>query len=435
VIQRIWCVLVFLILTAEFPHVWAGKWQTPWHFLIDLLGFSIAHIPVLDFFIVILLFVARGQPGAKTGRAKPVEKVAWFSIGAMLTWAIYGALRGGSTIDMRLQLHTFVMLLVASMMQIYLLRTREHFRMLAKTVVYAALFRAAMMVIFYITILRSLNEAIETVTDHGDSILFVTTIVIVIANAIHTPSRKATWQGVLVTIVMLWAIQINNRRLAWVSLVGSLAVILALMWNKALRRRLLRYSYTFGPIVALYVAVGWSHPTGIFKPLASLQSVNDTNNPSTQSRILENMGLIITLQSSPLTGTGFGHKYIEISDVYSVKGLFQQYRYVPHNSVLGLVAFTGALGFACIWMIFPVVAYYCARSYAFAKNPLDRSIAMVGLCEVVIHTNQMWGDIGICAFQGLALMSAAIAAASRVSVLSGAWPGTAAKRQSRPAAE
>jgi O-antigen ligase len=150
--------------------------------------------------------------------------------------------------------------------------------------------------------------------------------------------------------------------------------------------------------------------------------VQDPNNPSNQSRILEDMGLIVTLQQHPIGGSGFGHQYVEISDTFSVKYVFPQYRYVPHNSVLGLLAFTGFLGFAVIWMVFPVTAYMAARTYAFAKTPLVRTIAMCATCEVIIHTNQLWGDIGLNANQGLVVVSAAVAAACRLPIEAGAWP-------------
>jgi hypothetical protein len=379
----------------------------------------------MDLVILVLFLAGQSRPETGPGRAKPMETAMWASIGAFLLWAAYGAMRGGDTMEMRLQLHTPVITLFAGLMQIRVFRTPRDLQMLGKTVVYACLFRFAMMFTFYLTTMRFLTVQIETVTDHGDSILFVTGIVIAVANALHTRTRKATVRAVVIVALMLWCIQINNRRLAWIGLVGSLVVMYALSQTGPFRRKVNRQLLRVAPILGLYVAVGWTQPTGIFKPLASLQSVNDPNNPSTQSRVLEDMGLIITLQNNPLLGTGFGQQYIEISTTYSVGGaIFPEYRYLPHNSVLGLVAFTGALGFAGIWMVFPVTAYFNARGYMFGQTPLQRTIAMASLCEVFIHTNQLWGDLGILAPQGVVLVSGAMAAASRISVHSGGWPAT-----------
>jgi hypothetical protein len=337
---------------------------------------------------------------------------------------------------MRLQLHTLVMVQLTGLMLIRAFTQPKHFAMLGKTIVYAGIYRFAFIFYFYLTVLRSLPEHLETVTEHQDSLLFSTTIVIVIANAFHSRSRGAVWRAVVISAMMLWCIQVNNRRLAWVGLAGSIIAMYFLFNIGPLRKKVNRFLVRVGPAVLLYVAIGWSHPTGIFKPIASLQSVSDPNNPSTMSRILENTGLIVTLQTAPLWGTGFGHEYIEISTTFSVgAAIFPEYRYDPHNSVLGLVAFTGALGFSGLWMVFAVASFLNARAYAFAETPVVRTITMTSICAIFIHINQMWGDLGAIAPQGVAFASAAIASASRMAVFTGAWPGgkrSAAKAPAMP---
>jgi hypothetical protein len=425
VLQRIWCLIVFLTLTMEGPATFEGHWSTPWAYTTTALLYPIPgiRIPVLDAIILVLFVAAAGQPGASTGRAKPMTTWILVSMGTLILWGIYGGLRGGTWFEIRFQIHTMIMVLISALMQMNLLRTPKHFYMVGKTIVYAALFRFAMMFIFYITILRYLRVAVATVTDHADSILFVTCFVIVLANALHERTRRAAWRGGIVAVIMLWCIQTNNRRLAWVGLIGSLLIMYFQSQIGPLRRKINRYLLRIAPVLALYVGIGMSYPVGIFKPVASLVSVSDPNNPSTQSRILENIGLIVTLQTNPLLGTGFGQQYIEVSTAYSVgDAIFPEYRYVPHNSVLGLVAFSGALGFTGIWMVFAVTAFFNARAYAFATTPLIRTVAMVGVCEVIIHINQMWGDLGSIAVPGIVVVSTAMAAASRMPVLAGAWP-------------
>jgi len=421
--RRLWYMVVFCVLTAEYEGgTWEGHWSTPWHYVTDILFGAVPgiHIPWYDVIVLALLVMARRERGPI---AKPIEKAIWTTIGTLLAWALYGALRGGSVMDMRLQLHTMIIMLLTALMQIKLLHKHEHYRLLGVTIVYAALFRFAMMFTFYITVMRSLTVPVATVTDHGDSMLFVTAIVAAIANAIHKRTRKSTWQAGGITLLMIWCIQINNRRLAYVSLAAAIIIIVILLWTGDFRRKLLRVAMKVVPLLLVYVAIGWSHPTGIFKPIASLQSVGDAKDPSTESRIVENIGLVTTLQENPLSGTGFGHKYTEVSADFS-RGFaetFPQYRYIPHNSVLGLVAFTGAIGFAALWMIFPITAFFAARSYQYAKLPIDKTLSMVALCEVAIHTNQMWGDIGTLAIPGMVLISGAIAVAARVPIFTAAW--------------
>lgn len=433
-LQRAWCVVVFLLLTAELPYFYEKHWSTPWHYVGDALFAPIPGIrlPVLDAIIgVFLLLAVLSQSRASSGRAKPLVVAVWVSLGSLLAWGAYGLVQGGSAYEARFQLHMPVVVLISAFAQIHLYRSPKHFFMLGKTIVYASLFRFAMMFVFYLTVMRSLNAHIETVTDHGDSMLFVTCIVIVLTNALHERTRKSMWAAGAITPLMLWCIQINGRRLAWIGLVESLVVMYALFQTGPLRRRINRYLLRAAPLLAIYVAIGWSRPTGLFKPIASLQSVTDTSNPSTQSRILEDQGLIVTFQNHPLMGTGFGHEYIEVSTLFSVGAtIFPEYRYVPHNSVLGLVAFTGA-GFIAIWMVLPITVYLSARTYAFAQTPLLRTAALVSVCEVLVYTNQLWGDIGILAPDGIVFLGSAVALAARASVWTGAWPGAKGRRRQR----
>ena len=96
---------------------------------------------------------------------------------------------------------------------------------------------------------------------------------------------------------------------------------------------------------SMYVAVGWNSPARIFAPVKIYRSVGDGQvDSSTMYRDLENFNLIQMLKDNPIVGSGFGHPY-KIVVVMPDISFFTEWRYMPHNSVLGLWAFTGWLGF------------------------------------------------------------------------------------------
>jgi len=427
------CIVAFCVLTSEFPTgTFEAHWGTPWHYVADVLFAPIPGIRLwyLDGIFLALWFAARLAPGASRGIAKPMTTAILLSMGTLLAWGVLGTLRGGSVIDMRLQLHTVTMVYLVSFMMMSALRTPDHFRMLGKAIVAAALFRALMIFLFYVLVMRTLPEYIATITDHGDSITFVTAIVLVLADAIHARDKKATWRALVIIPILVFAIHMNNRRLAWVGLIGSLLVVYFLLPSGKIRRNVHRKLLWASPFIAAYVVAGWGKTTGIWKPLSALQSMGpSSNDPSTESRNIENMGLIVTLQTSRWTGTGFGHQYIEVSSVYSAGVVFPQYRYCPHNSVLGLAAFTGMFGMLGIWLVFPVAAYLAARSYRGAQLPLHKTMAMATVAEVWIHMNQLYGDIGLNAWQGLVIMSGGFAAAARLPHMTGIWVSPTVKTE------
>src|SRR4029079_430292 len=113
----------------------------------------------------------------------------------------------------------FCFLLLAAM------RTPAHHALLLKAIVAAAIHRSVMAIGFYVFVVRNLpwQLAPEYMTTHDDSVLFVTALVILIANVIERATRRP---GLLLAVLgplIVLAIQVNNRRLAWMELVAAVA--------------------------------------------------------------------------------------------------------------------------------------------------------------------------------------------------------------------
>ena len=134
-----------------------------------------------------------------------------------------------------------------------------------------------------------------------------------------------------------------------------------------------------------------------------------------------------TTTSSPAAGRGlfigrgFGHKFDAVNSYYELDGVFDQWQYIPHNSYLGLLAFTGVFGFAGIWWPLPVCVFLAARAARTARLPVERTAAAVAVAEVIIYSNQAYGDMGLNSQTCLVLLASAYATAARVAVTSGAW--------------
>jgi O-antigen ligase len=121
-----------------------------------------------------------------------------------------------------------------------------------------------------------------------------------------------------------------------------------------------------------------------------------------------------------LVGSGFGHPYklvIAMPDI----SFFHEWRFMPHNSVLGLWAFTGWLGFTGLSMAVVVAVYLAARAYRAARLPVERTAAFTAIAAIVIYWVQCWGDIGFSERNGIFLVAPAIALAGRLVVSTGAW--------------
>ena len=162
-----------------------------------------------------------------------------------------------------------------------------------KAIVYAALYRATMGLAFYAFVARSLPDRPAVMTNHEDTVLFVTAILILLSEAVELRTRKAIRNLVLAAPLIMAAVQVNNRRIAWACLAAGIFVLYLLLPAKGrVTRRINRALLVLAPVLVTYVIVGWGRPGKLFKPLASLSSMMGGGKveESTKARDIENSG-------------------------------------------------------------------------------------------------------------------------------------------------
>ncbi|HEY1958230.1 MAG TPA: O-antigen ligase family protein [Polyangiaceae bacterium] len=422
--RRIALILVWLALVPEVEgQIFDGKWETPLTAIgTEIFKPSAIKITLWDLAVLVVLVWALLQKGALRGRVRAVITSMWVSLAALgLSWT-WGVVRGGDIRQTLWQLHTFVMMFAIAHLLIATCRTYEHFRTLGRVIVGAALYRAGVLLYFYETVVKSWAERPQTLTTHADSALFVAAILILGAWALERRSQRAIAWALGASVPICLAIYYNNRRLAWLSLLVGMAVAYLLLPNSKTKRQLNRAMLVAAPLFAIYCWMGWGKTSGIFKPVASIATMlGKKEDASSLTRDIENYNLIETLKSNPLLGLGFGHEYHEVSVAYSIKEEFEQYRFIPHNSVLGLWAFGGVVGFAGIWQVFVVSTYFLAREHRLADLALARAAALAGVVGSIVVALQMWGDMGLVTLPVEVLAAACIAAAARLPALGEEW--------------
>jgi hypothetical protein len=372
-----------------------------------------------DIIMVVLCFT-----GVKGARTKPMRSALIMAIVTTVLFFILGIARGGDSRAASWQVYLMIFAPVAAFGIAAHNTKAAHYRVLARVVVYAALYRAVRVILFYFTAARAMETFPPMMSTHSDTVLWVTAVGILIVHYLELPKGKGKGKIMVALPLILAAIHFNNRRLAWVSVAFSLLCLFLLMPKSATKRKLNRMAVMMVPVLGLYVAVGWGRPEKIFKPLASLSSVSSKPDGSTLARNVENLSLIATANySSALTGTGWGHKYVELSNKYTIEKAMELWPYIPHNSILGLLGFTGFLGVMGYWLMFPTGVFMHARVARLAKDPLMRSTGLVGVMATITSLNQMFGDMGIFSWIAMYMLSMVWAAAMRLPFEAGVWPG------------
>jgi O-antigen ligase len=293
-----------------------------------------------------------------------------------------------------------------------------------KLVLGVGLFRAGEAILF-----RSWYPSVEEMgfaTTHADTVLFATCVGILGALLLEMPSPKTFRLAVLLAPIYYWAMKANNRRLVFADVALLVVVFWLLTPWRPLKRRVAKVLVAFAVPICLYVAVGWGSEAGVFGPVQKFRSMLDPKaDTSTLWRELENYNLVFTYRESPLLGLGFGRPFHEHIKLPDVTGAYELEPYVPHNSVVGLWAYGGLVGFSLLWAIFPVGFFFTVRAYRWARTPQERVTALGATAVQVCFLIQGYADLGFGSWGPVFTLAASYALVGKICVANGAWGAVA----------
>jgi hypothetical protein len=438
-VQTTVMLLMFIALAVDKPGDTEGKWVSPAGHIGELLvenlnktvpvaALSFSLLQALLVLLLIIHIVRMFLPARGAARvaapAKPLLGAMATSFLAAAVVCAYGIATGGDPQMCKIQLQVFIPLLLIG----YLFASRlglAEYKRLAAVVVAAACIKALMAVWVRMTLPYEFGTApgqLQYATSHGDSMIFACAAAFVAALFFERPTRRHAWLALLIAPVLIAGLIANNRRLAWVQVALSLVVLLALNPTGRASRSIMRAFVYALPLLCLYTAAGWNSGSKIFAPVRTIRSIGDSNvDRSTLYRDTENYNLVYTFGRNPILGTGFGHPFEIAVQLDDISRGFKEWQYLPHNSILGLWAFTGVVGFTGIWLVFGVALTLGARSYRFATLPEQRTAIACAITAILVYFIHCWGDIGFTEYRSMFVAGSALGIIGQMAVVTGAW--------------
>jgi hypothetical protein len=430
---------VLLVVDCAVENPYSGHWNSPLTFIGRLFFINlnvVTGVPGLGFTLIDLsvfglsaLYIYRRAAGLKTDGAtvplpRPLVIALLVVIGTVVWMYLWGLARGGDPRPAKWQLQKMLLLPIIVMLFTVSIRGAEDFRMLGRIIVTSAFVKAFLGAFFIVFIARPRGLYTEYATTHSDTMIYVTGLAIAVTSWSEEPTRRNFWRMVIVCGVILMGMSYNDRRLAYASFNQCLIAIFLISPWSWVKRYVARAGIAMAPVFLLYVAVGWANPTGFFSPVNTFKSMlvgehNDTG--EMDYRDVENFNVISTWQHNPLLGTGYGHGFEEVIKLADISHLFEDYLYHPHNSVLGLLAFGGVVGFSGMWMFVALTVFFAVRAYHRAHPPVWRAGALVCVSVVIAYTNQCFGDMGLSSWYCNLLIALAVTCAGKVATQAGAW--------------
>lgn len=365
--------------------------------------------------------------------AAPLRLAFVFALVTLSALALFGVARGGALQMAKVQTQGFLQILAAAYLFGSSLRGVRDYRTLGALIVVAASAKALLAIWLYSTLPLQLADASgilrdrEYVTSHGDSILFASAMAVLIGPLFLRPTRRHVYACLFLVPLIVFGIVANDRRLAWVQVALIVTAFIGLHPTSWITRRLARVVVLGSPLLLAYLIVGWNSPSRVFGPVQFVRGIvqaertDGSLDRSTFFRDMENFNLVYTFRSNPVLGTGLGRPFQQGAETDSLEG-FKEYLYLPHNSMIGLWAFTGFVGFTGFFTTIIVALFLGARAHAFASTPEQRIAITAGMGVVASYLVHLWADIGFTEAVAIFPVGIALAILGQMAVETGAWP-------------
>lgn len=441
-------ILVFLSLSTDRPGDSSGLWESPFVNIGGLLSYNMSNIlgiealKISGISLTLLLLIAvrvhrsfMGRVADTPGAIAPAPPMNWALLVGLVTvlWLIiWGAINGGDTQMAKVQTQVYLPMLATAFVLGASLRGARDIRAYSYVIIAAASCKAAMALWARRVLPEAIPDAygvmreVEYATNHGDSLLFTCACLVLLVPIFFTPSWRTARAALVFLPLIIAGMIANDRRLVWVELAMGLALLPMLSPQVQVARYIRKLLLLLSPVILLYIGVGWFSASKIFGPVKLVRSVVSSKRSdgsvdlSTLFRDVENFNLIYTFQSSPFVGRGFGHPFQTAVQNADLSG-FKEYPYLPHNSLLGLMAFTGGFGVLGLFTPFVVGFFFLVRSQYFAQSPdqaVAAAVAIGNLCAYLMH---VWGDIGFTEPTAIFTAGVSLALAGQLAVATGAW--------------
>ncbi len=250
-----------------------------------------------------------------------------------------------------------------------LLETRAHVKVLIFWVVFGLVVKSIAGFWYVAAELQFAIGSVDRIAEHVMSIHFNALIVLAIITWLF---RAAPSQRILLLVVLppiLIAFLANNRRSAFIALGIALVLLFVVLYQE--RRKLFFIVAPPALVFSLaYLAVFWNVDSGLGLPASAVRSVLGSADARDQSsnlyRYYENLNIMYTIKSAPLTGVGFGNKFFIVVPMADISS-FIWWEYITHNSILWIWMKVGVGGFLA--MLFLVGSNMMLSGRAIRRMP------------------------------------------------------------------
>ncbi len=251
--------------------------------------------------------------------------------------------------------------------------------------------------LYFFNTLRGSLAGVEAITEHAAAVHMNTVYIFTLAVWIFKGSvtKRAALPLMLPFITITYLA--TQRRAAFVALAIALLLLAVILYRE--NRTVFWLTIPAAAVAgALYLGAFWNSTGALGQPAQAVKSVLFENQASVADqssniyRTLENVNISYTIHRKPLTGVGFGQKFLIVVPMPDIS-FFEWWEYLPHNSIMWIWLKSGVGGFLAILYLVGLAVMVGVRALQrMPKNDLSAA-ALTAVLYIVMHFVYAYVDI------------------------------------------
>ncbi len=419
-------VLVFLALAIEqLPQEYSWTWRIPYHRNLNNIFPGLSGLAINPVEIHLLCIISGLALRFLLIREKHIRVIAWkpllLYLGAILFFVAYGVFRGGQFLPALWETRAIIYLVLLMAIVPQVIRTEDQVRHMIWAIIFGLGFRAVEVTRHFAGAGFSLVGSFGGWGNHEDAGLLATLVVFAVAMLLYRRDKKQMVALAVLLPMMIISIIASDRRTAYPVMAGGF-ILFVVMQPPEVLKRILSYTWKFGIIFVIYLAVFWNtNSTSFFMlPVKNIREglAGDDRASAAESytsnlyRKVENWDLYSMITERPLLGTGYG---VPIDYKMPIPLLWDLGFYIPHNQILAVIAKTGVIGFAIFMFFYLSVMAEVGHSFGkFVKDKYMQAVLILIGAAVVNHLVFSFFDIVLTYYRNNIYLGALFGLASTI---------------------
>lgn len=309
----------------------------------------------------------------------------------------YGIGRGGSINIALWETRVMFYLPLSLVLVSNLIEKREHVDRLIWLAMIALFLHGSYGVYYFVVERKGEISRIDSIIEHAAAIRMNSLYVLALAAWLYraAPAKRILLPLMIAPIAVTYLVA--QRRAAFMT-IGLALVVMGVVLYYTDRRWFWRIAPPLALLGVLYLGAFWNAQGAMGLPARAVKGVisddagNEQENSSSVYRVIENINNLYTIRAKPITGVGFGQKFLIVATLPDIS-FFAWWEYIVHNSVIWIWMKGGYGAFFTLLLLVARALTVGVRVLCRMPGHDMSAIALTALLYILMHFMYAYVDM------------------------------------------